>query len=551
VKSRRRALSGILVDPVAARTFGATIVISDAGFIDAVVPCADPPPVTILPGMVDAHVHVESSMLTPAVFAQAACCHGTLAAVIDPHEIANVLGRAGVEHMLAAARQTPFVFGTGVPSCVPSTPFDTGGGELSAAEVAALLHTQGVTHLAEMMNVPGVLQGDPAVLAKLEAARRAGLPIDGHAPGLTGDALRTYVAAGITTDHESVTIEEASEKIAQGMMIQIRQGSAASNRDALLPLLEQAPERCMFCSDDLHPDDLLAGHINAIAAAAYRRGISLPAIVQAASLNPIRHYRLPVGLLQPGDSADLILVDDLATFRPRQVFLRGVCICEDGRSTLPAGGLPPVNRFAAQPLHPDGLRVHARDGARIHVMQAVDGSLVTGWTVEAATVRTGCVCANPASDVLKIAVCNRYQPAPPAVAFIRGFGLRAGALAASVAHDAHNLIAVGASDTALAAALNTIIAHRGGLAVADDGGRILAELPLPIGGLMSPADAATVAAQYAACDRHVKALGAALHAPFMTLSFMALPVIPALKLTSKGLFDVGAYTRIDLLVSRS
>jgi adenine deaminase len=533
----QQTFSGILVDPVQKTSFGARLTLSDQGIIAAIEPEKDPAPGYILPGLVDAHVHIESTMLTPAAFARAAVVHGTLAAAADPHEIANVLGERGVALMLDLARQTPFVFGFGVPSCVPATPFETAGAELGPDAVARLLAHPGVTHLAEMMNVPGVLNNDPCVHAKLAAARERGLPIDGHAPGLAGDAMKAYAAAGITTDHENLSFDEAREKLKAGIKLQIRYGSAARQFESFLPLLPRFPDMCMFCSDDKHPDDLLHDHINFIAAVAFKRGIALQTILQAACVNPVRHYRLPLGLLQPGDPADFQIVDDFQTFKPREVWLRGRCVARDGVSFLPNGEPLIENNFAAQPFPAEAFRIPAQGNRRIRVIGVNDGQLITDHLVETPTVNGGCVVADPARGIAKLAVCNRYAPAPPAVALVRGFGLRRGALAASVAHDSHHLIAIGASDDALAAALNEVVHHKGGLAVADSNRKVLISLPLPLAGLMSTEPAETVAHAYSDCDRLAKILGARLASPFMALSFLALPVIPSLKLTDKGLFD--------------
>lgn len=539
-------ISGTLVDPIRKQTFGARLTFSENGTIDAIVPDENPAPGHILPGFVDAHVHIESSMLTPAAFARAAVVHGTLAAVADPHEIANVLGTDGVELMLRLAQQTPFVFGFGVPSCVPATPFETAGAELGPDAVERLLALPGVTHLAEMMNVPGVLNNDPSVHAKLAAARRLGKPIDGHAPGLTGDAVHTLAAAGITTDHESLSVEEAREKIKAGIKLQLRYGSAARHFQAFLPLVSHYPDMCMFCSDDKHPDDLLKDHINRIAAVAYQNGVALEAILQAACVNPVQHYRLPLGLLQVGDSADFQIVDDLATFTPREVWLRGQCVARGGVSLLPAGTPELQNAFAAQPLTHDMLRIPAHVNSRVRVIGVHDGQLVTDHLTETASVVNGLAVADPERGITKLVVYNRYTPAPPAVAFVKGFGLKRGAIASSVAHDSHHIIAAGATDEALAAAINEIVARKGGLAVADDNRKILTALPLPLAGLISPEPAETVARVYADCDRLAKILGSHLSAPFMTLSFLALSVIPSLKLTDKGLFDGVTFRHVPL-----
>ncbi len=540
-------ISGTLVDPIKKTSYGALLTVSAQGTIASVTPEPAPAPCYILPGFVDAHVHIESSMLTPAAFARAAVTHGTLAAVADPHEIANVLGGAGVELMLRLAQQTPFVFGFGVPSCVPATPFETAGAELGPDAVDRLLKLPGVTHLAEMMNVPGVLNQDPAVLAKLAAARALGLPIDGHAPGLSGEAIRVYAAAGITTDHESLSFDEAREKIKAGIKLLIRYGSAARQFESFIPLLVRYPDMCMFCSDDKHPDDLLHDHINVIAAFAFKKGIALQTILQAACVNPVTHYKLPLGLLQPGDTADFQIVDDLQSFKPREVWLRGQCVAREGVSFLPAGKPVSENRFNAALLQPADLRLPApSEDASAHVVGVRDGQIITDHLLEIPAVRGGFAESDPSRDIIKLVVYNRYTPAPPAVALVKGFGLKRGAIASSVAHDSHHIIAAGATDTALATAINEVILHRGGLAVADDNRKVLTSLALPLAGLMSVEPAETVALAYSDCDRLAKLLGTRLTAPFMTLSFLALPVIPKLKLTDKGLFDGESFRHIAL-----
>ncbi|MFA5205428.1 MAG: adenine deaminase [Lentisphaeria bacterium] len=543
------SISGTLIDPVRQTTYGARLTLSEHGTIEAIVPDENPAPVYILPGFVDAHVHLESSMLPPAAFARAAVVHGTLAAVADPHEIANVLGEEGVELMLSLAKQTPFIFGFGIPSCVPATPFETAGAEIGPAAVARLLALPGITHLAEMMNVPGVLDNDPAVLAKIAAARNLGKPIDGHAPGLTGDRLKAYAAQGITTDHESLTFDEAREKIQAGIKIQIRYGSAARQFESFLPLLARHPEMCMFCSDDKQPDDLVKDHINHIAAVAYRDGVSLHAIIQAASVNPVRHYKLPLGLLQVGDSADFMLLNDLSTFKPHEVWLRGRCVARDGQSFLPEGTPVVRNHFGARMIQASALRLPVSGNPPIRIIGVRDGQLITDHLTEMAAVSNGFAVADTGRDIIKLVVCNRYTPAPPAVAFAKGFGLRRGAIASSVAHDSHHIIAAGVTDEAIAAAINDVVLCQGGLAVADNHHNVLASLALPLAGLMSLAPPEVVARAYADCDRLAKILGARLSAPFMTLSLLALPVIPDLKLTDQGLFDGRTFRHVPLFVN--
>lgn len=542
-------VSGTLIDPLQKTSFGAQMILDDNGTIEAIEPTESPDSGFIMPGLIDSHVHIESSMLTPAAFARAAVVHGTLAAVADPHEIANVLGEAGVKLMLQLAQQTPFIFGFGVPSCVPATPFESAGAELDAETVARLLNLPGITHLAEMMNVPGVLNKDPTVLRKIAAAQALGKPIDGHAPGLTGDAMQAYAKAGITTDHESLTFDEARDKLEAGIMLQIRYGSAARHFETFLPLLNRYPERCMFCSDDKHPNDLIHDHINTIAATAFKRGVALHAILQAACVNPVKHYKLPIGLLQPGDYADFILVDDLHTFKPREVWLRGKCVVRDGESFLPPGEISVVpNHFNAVCLELDALKLPKVSSRKIRVIGIRDGQLITDHLIENPVVKEGHIAADPANNLNKLVVYNRYQPAKPAIALVRGFGLTRGALASSIAHDSHNIIAVGATDAALLTAINEVVINKGGLAVADDNRKVLTSLPLPLAGLISTEPAETVARAYSDCDHLAKLLGTRLTAPFMTLSFLALPVIPKLKLTDKGLFDGELFKHVGITV---
>jgi adenine deaminase len=508
-----------------------------------------------LPGFVDAHVHVESSMLPPTEFARLAVVHGTVATVSDPHEIANVLGISGVEWMVHNARQTPFKFCFGAPPCVPATGFETAGATLGPADVEFLLNTYPeIGYLAEVMNFPGVLHGDPDMLAKIAVAQRLGKPVDGHAPGLRGDDARRYAAAGIQTDHECFTAGEALDKLAAGMNILIREGSAAKNFEALIGLLPDHWQRLMFCSDDKHPDSLEAGHLNELVKRALTRFPDrLFEVLTMACLNPVVHYRLPVGLLREGDPADFIVVDSLLDFNVLQTYLNGELVAERGRSLLPRQPVEAVNRFScsekkvedfrvSHPLTPEGgfllpkkNPLQGAGGAR--VIEALDGQLITN----ALTLPPD------ANDVLKLTVVNRYADAPPAVAFIRGFGLKRGAIASSVAHDSHNVIAVGVDDESLCEAVNLVIRERGGVAVVDGDRREI--LPLPIAGLMSDGDGYDVARRYAELDGLAKALGSPLAAPFMTLSFMALLVIPHLKLSDRGLFDGDAFQFTDVFTA--
>jgi adenine deaminase len=532
---RVQRISGRIVDLCNRTEYPGTVEIA-GGFIRRIRRDARPRgPGLILPGLIDAHIHIESSMLPPSEFARLAVVHGTVATVSDPHEIANVLGAAGVAYMIADGRRTPFKFHFGAPSCVPATAWETAGAALDAPVVARLLAQSRIGYLAEVMNFPGVLARDPTLLAKIAAARRQGKPVDGHAPGLRGASAAAYAAAGISTDHECSTLAEAREKIAAGMQILIREGSAAKNFAALAPLLKTHPARCMFCCDDLHPDRLLIHHIDAHVRRALALGADRFDVLACASVNPVRHYGLPVGLLREGDPADFIVVDGWKRFRVLRTYLEGRLVAAHGRSRLPRQPVRVVNHFRARPRAAEDFAVTAGSG-RLHVIEAINGQLVTRHRRLRARVVAGRAEADPARDLLKLAVVNRYVPAAPvAVGFVRGFGLQTGALASSVAHDSHNIVAVGTDDASLAAAVNLVIAHRGGLSVIGRGRREV--LPLPIAGLMAAGDGRAVARRYLALDALAKQLGSRLDAPFMTLSFMTLLVMPDLKLSDRGLFS--------------
>jgi adenine deaminase len=496
----------------------------------------------LIPGFVDAHVHVESSMLPPAEFARLAVRHGTVASVSDPHEIANVLGVEGVDFMLENARRTPFKFCFGAPSCVPATDFETAGARLDVDAVAELLARPEIGYLSEVMNWPGVLAGDAEVLAKISAAKALGKPVDGHAPGLAGSDAAKYAAAGIETDHECFTLAEALDKIAAGMLIAIREGSAARNFAALEPLLKSHPAACMLCCDDIHPDALVLGHIDRLVARAVAGGADVFDVLRAACVRPVEHYRLPVGLLREGDAADFAIVENLADFRLLETWIDGRCVARGGESLLEPVAVKPINRFAARAIEPAKLRCEAR-GTEVNVIEARDGQLITGALVESLEPVDGLVPIRPDLDVLKIVVVNRYEAAPPAVGFIRGFGLERGAIASSVAHDSHNVVAVGASDEALCEAINLVMESRGGLSATDGQSRRV--LPLEIAGLMSTQPGEAVAARYEEIASFARGLGSRLRDPFMTLSFMALLVIPDLKMSDRGLFSGRTFEFVD------
>ncbi|MCP3867590.1 MAG: adenine deaminase [Gammaproteobacteria bacterium] len=506
------------------------------GLIAAIVEIGveDPGLGYLIPGFIDAHVHIESAMLPPAEFGRLALRHGTVAVVSDPHEIANVLGVEGVRFMLENARKTPFHVFFGAPSCVPATPFETADGDFGCDEIAAILDEPEVCCLSEMMNYPGVLARDPGVMAKIDLAASLGYPVDGHAPGLKGEAAAAYVGAGITTDHECISLEEARGKIAAGMSVLIREGSAARNFDTLHPLISESTGQVMLCSDDKHPDDLLRGHINGMAARAVANGYSVFDVLRCACINPIDHYSLPLSRLEPGDRMDAVEVADLLGFLPVNVWLDGSLVARDGKVLLKPVEVVPVNVFKARKVKEADLSV-VSEAPTIRVIGVRDGSLVTRERLLEPRVEQGMIVPDIERDILPVCVVNRYQPAAPALGFIQGFGLKKGAVASSVAHDSHNIIAVSADVVSMARVVNGVIDHRGGVAVMD-GGQVHI-LPLPIAGIMSDDDGERVGQFYGDLDRRAKALGSGLSAPFMTLSFMALLVIPELKLSDQGLFD--------------
>lgn len=514
----------------------------------------------LLPGFVDAHVHVESSMLPPREFGRLAAIHGTVATVSDPHEIANVLGIEGVRWMIEDSQHSPVKILFGAPSCVPATPFETAGASFGPEEVATLLDDPGIGYLSEVMNFPAVIKADPRMLAIINEARKRGMRVDGHSPGVVDEALDAYAGAGIETDHERTTLEEGRQCCQHGMKIAIREGSAARNFDALWPLLNEFPEQVFFCSDDKHPDDLIISQIDDLVRRACRKGVPPLAALRAACLNPVRHYGLNCGLLHEGDPADFIelappektltLGEFFQHFRVRRTVIDGTLAAEDDKPALPFTSARAANLFKAKQIRPEAFEVPAVFGKQLRVIEALDGQLLTRETDENPSMYSGCAVADPARDLLKIAVINRYTPGvAPAVGFIRNFGLRTGAMASSVAHDSHNIVAVGVSDEALARAVNLVVQECGGLScVRRQENRNWSELafPLPIAGLMSLADGWEAATAFKKLTAMAKSDGCRFHSPFMTLSFMALLVIPSLKIGDRGLFDVDAFAPANL-----
>ena len=540
-----RTISGNIVDVVSKSIFKAVLQIDNGKIID-IKPADEVEEQFIIPGFVDAHIHIESSMMLPSEFARYSVIHGTVACVCDPHEIANVCGVSGVDYMIENGKHSPMKFYFGAPSCVPSTQFETSGAELNAETVEKLLLRDDIYFLAEMMNFPGVIHKNKEVYAKLDAAKRIGKPIDGHAPELRGEDLIAYAAGGITTDHECMTIAEAEAKMALGMTVQIREGSAAKNFDDLLSLLDNHSDNIMFCSDDKHPDDLMKnGHINALVRRAVAKGYDPIEVLRICSLTPIKHYKLDVGLLQLGDDADFVVVNNLTDFDVKVTYIRGEKVSENGIPTFPRY-VPSelINQFNVQKVTAAQLRVVPEKGL-LKVIHVDDGQLFTHQILCEPKVVDGNIVSDVENDVLKLVVYNRYQPSVPAVGFIRNIGLKRGALASTVAHDSHNIVAVGTSDDEIASAINQIIDSKGGILACEGNKTCL--LSLPVGGLMSDAEGSKIAQQYEEVDAMAKELGSTLHAPFMTVAFMSLLVIPELKLGDKGLFDGKNFRFVELM----
>lgn len=499
----------------------------------------------ILPGLIDAHIHIESSMLTPAQFARMAVVSGTVASVSDPHEIANVMGINGVKFMIESGKKVPFKFFFGAPSCVPATGFESSGATLGVLETEALLKMPEIKYLSEMMNFPGVLFGDEEVHAKLALAMKYNKPVDGHAPGIVGEDAKKYIEAGITTDHECFGMAEAIEKIKYGMKILIREGSAAKNFDDLFDLMADYPDDIMFCSDDKHPDDLAKGHINELVKRAILKGYDPLKVLRSCIYNPIKHYNLEVGMLQEGDDADFIIVDNLKSFTIQKTFIQGLMVAEMGKSLIDSLKENPINHFVAEKISENDLLLKAESNT-IRVIEALEGQLITNKLERPANIVDGYVCSDVEQDVLKLVVMNRYKVSKPSIAFIKNFGFKSGAIASTVAHDSHNIIAVGVDDKDIADAINLLIESKGGISCVNKDEKL--HLPLKVGGIMSNDDAYKVAEDYERINQQVKALGTSFKAPFMTLSFMALLVIPDLKLSDKGLFDGSSFSFTSVFI---
>ena len=532
------SISGQYVDILKKHIYPATIRVQN-GIIESIESTMEAPMQYLLPGFIDAHVHVESSMLIPSSFARLAVTHGTIGTISDPHEIANVCGMEGVQYMIDNGKKVPFHFFFGAPSCVPATVFETAGAAINSNDVASLLANPDIYYLSEMMNFPGVLLNDEEVMKKIATAHKLGKPVDGHAPGLRGDDAKKYIEAGISTDHECFTIEEALDKLQHGMKILIREGSAAKNFEALYELIQDHPSMIMLCSDDKHPDSLVEGHINSLCARAVAKGIDPLLVLRAACINPVDHYKLSTGKMQVGDAANFIVVQDLVSFKVNQTYIKGALVAENGKSFIKAVSEKAINKFDARSIEENNIQIslneYPQQDGKIAVMEAIDGQLITNKLWLSPKLDAGKIVSDTESDVLKMVVYNRYFAAPPKMAFIKNFGFKNGAIASTVAHDSHNIIAVGVSDTDIVHAINLVIKEQGGISCVS--ANEIKLMGLPVAGLMSLEDPYKVAANYTAIDLMAKSLGSSLGSPFMTLSFMALLVIPHLKLSDKGLFD--------------
>jgi len=531
-------IQGQYVDILHKRIYPAILSIED-GMIVSITECDEAPNQFILPGFIDSHVHIESSMLVPSSFARLAVVHGTIGTISDPHEIANVCGLEGVQYMIDNGKKVPFHFFFGAPSCVPATAFETAGAVIDSVDIAKLLASPDIFYLSEMMNFPGVLHQDAEVMQKIKAAHAIGKPVDGHAPGLMGDLAKQYIAAGISTDHECFTIEEAVDKLSFGMHILIREGSAAKNFEALYELIDDHPKKVMLCSDDKHPDSLLEGHINQLCARAVAKGINVFNVLRAACINPVLHYQLPTGFARVNDPANFILVEDLQHFKVIETYINGQLVAKDGHSLIEPVQATSINQFNAKPITISDLQLPvtgypSKDGL-VPVIHAIDGQLITNLVWDKPIIKDNEIVADTEKDILKVVVYNRYHAAKPKVGLIQSFGFKAGAIASTVAHDSHNIIAVGVDDESILKAINLVVHEKGGISCVQN--NVSKVIGLPVAGLMSTADPYQVANDYIEIDKMAKSLGTQLGSPFMTLSFMALLVIPHIKMSDLGLFD--------------
>ena len=531
-------IHGQYVDILNKRIYPATLLIQE-GIIVSITECIEAPNQFILPGFIDSHVHIESSMLVPSSFARLAVVHGTIGTISDPHEIANVCGLEGVQYMIDNGKKVPFHFFFGAPSCVPATQFETAGAAIDSVATAKLLASPDIYYLSEMMNFPGVLHQDAEVMQKIKAAHAIGKPVDGHAPGLMGELAKQYIEAGISTDHECFTIEEAVDKLSFGMHILIREGSAAKNFEALHQLIDDHPKKIMLCSDDKHPDSLLEGHINQLCARAVAKGINVFNVLRAACVNPVIHYQLPTGFARVHDPANLILVEDLTNFKVLETYIDGQLVAKDGQSLIEPVQATSINQFNAHQIALSDLQLpvatYPSKDDMVPVIHAIDGQLITNLVWTKPSIIDNKIVADTEKDILKVVVYNRYHAATPKVGLIQSFGFKTGAIASTVAHDSHNIIAVGVDDESILKAINLVVHEKGGISCVQN--ELSKVIGLPVAGLMSTEDPYKVASDYIEIDKMAKSLGTPLGSPFMTLSFMALLVIPHIKMSDLGLFD--------------
>ena len=544
MKNSAFQVSGQIVDVVNSRIFKGTVFVENGKIVNVIEEENDSDQL-IMPGFVDSHIHIESSLLVPTEFARLAVVHGTVATVSDPHEIANVLGIEGVKYMIATGKMSPLKFYFGAPSCVPATSFETAGAVLDSKAVDELLSMDDIKYLGEMMNYPGVIFNDNEVVEKINSAKRHNKPVDGHAPLLSGDDLVRYCNSGITTDHECSNLHEAREKITLGMTIQIREGSAAKNFDALIPLIEESPENIMFCSDDMHPHELVNGHINRLVKKSISLGYNILDVLKAATITPIKHYNLEVGLLQKNDPADFIIVDNFIDFNILKTYIDGKLVAENNKSLIEETEIDAINNFKTENVDVDDFKVYD-EGKNVKIINVISSELLTEKSIGRPKSVNDNLVSDVENDILKIAVVNRYEKKKIALGFIKNFGLKKGAIASSVAHDSHNIVVVGCSEEEMANAANMIINAKGGLVAWCHEKNIC--IPLPVAGLMTNADGHKIAADYQALVSLSKEFGSTLSDPFMTLGFMSLLVIPKLKLSDKGLFDCEKFELTTLFV---
>ncbi len=536
-------IKGNFVDVINRSVFPAEVVIEN-GIVVEITRIEEVLSNYILPGFVDSHIHIESSMCIPSVLAPVLLKHGTIAAVCDPHEIANVCGVEGINFMINDANRSGYKYFFGVPSCVPTSSVESSGAIIDSTLVLELLQRDDLYFLAEMMNYPGVINNDDEVLSKLTSAKLFNKPIDGHAPGLSGDNLTKYISNGVSTDHECSTIEEAVEKINHGMKILIREGSAARNFDTLIPLIDEYYNSIMFCTDDAHPDFIVDRHINYLVKEAVRRGYDLFNVLYAACIHPILHYSLPVGYLRVGDNADFIVVDSLSCFNVNEVY-------SNGRKVFPLEpekvdcSLKLPNVFHAENVCLKDLQI-TNSKAKVKLIEIIDGDLYTKSPIVDNWCDTEFITQSISNDYLKLTVVDRYKKKCISSAFVKGFGFKKLAIATSIAHDSHNVIAVGSHDELLVEVLNLVVDNKGGIAVSD--GENILSLKLDVAGLMYSGSFEELLAKYKEIQLFIDEKQSLVKAPLMTLSFLSLLVIPELKLGSNGLFDVNSFSYTSLFV---